>query len=94
MNETAKKIGAKNSNFVNPHGLHDDNHYTTAYDLALISSYAIKNDIFKKIVSTKTIKIPFTTREYDRILVNKNKMLKDFDDDTILKCMQIISNSH
>ncbi|MBO5068249.1 MAG: D-alanyl-D-alanine carboxypeptidase, partial [Clostridia bacterium] len=37
MNETAKKIGALNSNFVNPHGLHNDNHYTTAYDLALIS---------------------------------------------------------
>ena len=37
MNETAKKIGANNSNFVNPHGLHNKDHYTTAYDLALIS---------------------------------------------------------
>ncbi len=79
MNDTAKKIGAKNSNFTNPHGLHDDNHYTTAYDLAIISSYSIKNPIFKEIVSTKKIKIPHTNRDYDRILINKNKMLNEFD---------------
>ena len=47
MNDTAKRIGALNSNFVNPHGLHNENHYTTAYDLALISCYAIKNEDFK-----------------------------------------------
>ncbi len=85
MNETAIKIGALNSNFVNPHGLHDDNHYTTAYDLALISSYAIKNASFKDIVSTKSVKIPFSTRNYDRILINKNKMLKEFDGSTGIK---------
>ena len=62
MNKTAKKIGAINGNFVNPHGLHNDNHYTTAYDLALISCYAMKNNDFREIVSTKSIKIPFTTR--------------------------------
>ena len=48
MNKTAERIGAKNSHFVNPHGLHDDNHYTTAYDLALISCYAIQNKDFKE----------------------------------------------
>lgn len=79
MNETAKKIGASNSNFVNPHGLHNDNHYTTAYDLALISCYAMQNKTFREIVSTKVITIPFTTREYDRKLVNKNKMLNEFE---------------
>ncbi|MBQ6921726.1 MAG: D-alanyl-D-alanine carboxypeptidase, partial [Clostridia bacterium] len=46
MNETAKKIGALNSNFVNPHGLNNENHYTTAYDLALISCYAMQNADF------------------------------------------------
>ncbi len=85
MNNTAEKIGATNSNFVNPHGLHDDSHYTTAYDLALISCYAIKNPEFKEIVSTKIIKIPFTTREYDRVLINKNKMLKEFEGSTGIK---------
>ncbi|MBR2870510.1 MAG: D-alanyl-D-alanine carboxypeptidase [Clostridia bacterium] len=85
MNETAKKIGAKNSNFVNPHGLHDDNHYTTAYDLALISCYALKNDIFREIVSTRKIEIPWTTRNHNRVLINKNKMLKNYEGATGIK---------
>ena len=84
MNNKAKEIGANNSHFVNPHGLHDDNHYTTAYDLALISCYAMKNPIFKEIVSTKKTTIPFTTRNTNRVLINKNKMLSDFDGAVIL----------
>ncbi len=85
MNQTAQKIGARNSNFVNPHGLHDDNHYTTAYDLALISCYAMKNDDFREIVSTKNIKISHTKRDYDRFLKNKNKMLNEFNGATGIK---------
>ena len=85
MNNTANKIGTKNSNFVNPHGLHDDNHYTTAYDLALISCYAIKNPIFKEIVSTKKVTIPHTTRDCNRVLINKNKMLLSYDGCTGIK---------
>ncbi len=75
MNKKAKEIGANNTNFVNPHGLHNDNHYTTAYDLALICCYAMKNPEFKKIVSTKKITISNTTKDYKRVLVNKNKLL-------------------
>lgn len=85
MNQMAKKIGANDSNFVNPHGLHDDNHYTTAYDLALISCYAMKNDTFRKIVSAKSVKIPFTTQNTNRLLINKNKLLKNFDGATGIK---------
>lgn len=85
MNKTAIKIGATHSHFVNPHGLHDDNHYTTAHDLALISSYAIKNPIFKEIVSTKKVVIPFTTRNTKRVLINKNKMLNEFEGATGIK---------
>ena len=85
MNETAKKIGAVNSNFVNPHGLHDDNHYTTAYDLALISCYAMKNPVFREIVGTKSIDISFSTRNYKRHLINKNKMLSEFEGSTGIK---------
>ncbi len=85
MNDYAQKIGAKDSHFVNPHGLHDDNHYTTAYDLALISCYAIKNAQFKKIVSTKSIDISFSTRDYKRHLKNKNKMLFEFEGSTGIK---------
>ena len=79
MNDTAIKIGANNSNFTNPHGLHDDNHYTTAYDLALISRYAMKNQTFREIVSTKKIAISNSNHDYKRILINKNKMLSNFD---------------
>lgn len=79
MNQTAKSLGATNSNFVNPHGLHDDNHYTTAYDLALISCEAMKNSNFKEIVSTKSVDISFSTRGYKRHLINKNKMLNEFE---------------
>jgi D-alanyl-D-alanine carboxypeptidase (penicillin-binding protein 5/6) len=85
MNETARNCGATNSNFINPHGLHDDNHYTTAKDLALITSVAMKNQQFREIVSTKSVKIPFTTRDTYRYLVNKNKMLKDFEGSTGVK---------
>lgn len=52
MNERAKKIGTKNTNFVTPNGLDDPMHYTTAYDLAIIASEAIKNEEFKKIINT------------------------------------------
>lgn len=79
MNKTAKKIGAINSNFVNPHGLHDDNHYTTAYDLALISCYAMKNEKFREIVGKKSVIIPHTKREYSRKLINKNKLLAELN---------------
>lgn len=73
MNTVAKKCGAENSNFVNPHGLSDENHYTTAKDLVLITRYALQNEIFKKIVSTKKITID------GRTFVNKNKMLNNYD---------------
>ena len=53
MNTKAKELGLTNSNFVTPHGLDSDDHYTTAYELALLTDYALQNDIFRKIVSTK-----------------------------------------
>ena len=79
MNNLAIKVGAKNSNFVNPHGLHHPEHYTTAYDLALISAYAMKNPVFKEIVSTKVHKATWEGRDYPRIMKNKNKILSMFD---------------
>lgn len=79
MNETAVKAGAKDTNFVNPHGLHDDNHYTTAYDLAMITAYAMENETFKEIVATKVHKTPWKGHDYDRVIVNKNKILSTFE---------------
>ena len=63
MNERAKQAGALNSNFVNPHGLPDNNHYTTAYDLAMIAKECIKYDTFKEIFTAKTYSIPPTNKQ-------------------------------
>lgn len=72
MNQRAKEIGANNTNFVNPHGLSHSNHYTTAYDLALITRKALLNKNFKRIVSTKSWK---AQREGYNYFYNKNKTL-------------------
>ena len=74
MNETARKCGATESNFINPHGLDDEKHYSTALDMALITARAFENEIFKKIVGSKTYK--FQTKEGETVVfVNKNKLL-------------------
>lgn len=54
MNEKANALGMKNTNFENPHGLPNENHYSSAYDMALLTAYAMKNEMFKTIVSSKT----------------------------------------
>jgi len=75
MNKKAKFLGCKNTNFTNPHGLPDDNHYTCAYDLGLISCEAIKNPIVKEIVSAKNAEISNDGYNYPRYLKNKNKII-------------------
>lgn len=77
MNDRAAKIGALNTNFENPHGLDSDNHYTTAKDLALITAQALKNDTFRKICST--YKYSFNIGDKTRVLVNHNKLLKQYE---------------
>ena len=78
MNEKASEIGAKNTHFDNTHGLDSKTHYTTAYDLALITSYAMQNQTFRDIVSTKTYKITNEDGK-TRYLRNKNKLLFSMD---------------
>lgn len=63
MNERAAAAGAKNSNFVNAHGLHDDNHYTTAYDLAMIAKECVKYDTFNEIFTAKRFSIEPTNKQ-------------------------------
>lgn len=76
MNARAKELGCTNSNFVNPNGLPDPNHYTSAYDMALISRAAINNDIFRKITGTRTYIIPQTNiQEETRYLANHHKFI-------------------
>lgn len=76
MNRKAKEIGAMNTHFTNPHGLSDDNHYTTSYDLALITREALKNEEFKKIVKTKSW---LANREKNQHFYNKNKTLWQYE---------------
>ena len=85
MNKTAKLCNANNTHFTNPHGLHDDEHYTTAEDLAKITCYALKNQIFKKIVSTKKYIATELSKNENRVWLNKNKMLNSFDGATGVK---------
>lgn len=76
MNEKAKSLGALNSNFVNPHGLPDDNHYTSAYDMALITREAMKNETFRRITGTRTYQIPPTNKQKEtRYLRNHHKFI-------------------
>lgn len=76
MNEKARSLGALNSNFVNPHGLPDEDHYTTAYDMALITREAMKNETFRKITSTRTYQIPPTNKQTEiRYLRNHHKFI-------------------
>jgi D-alanyl-D-alanine carboxypeptidase (penicillin-binding protein 5/6) len=80
MNARARELGAVNTNFKNPHGLHHAEHYTTAYDLALIAAHALKNPIFQTVVSSEKYVIPDTGGGAGaRYLYNKNKMLKMYD---------------
>jgi len=76
MNDKAKSLGALNTNFTNPHGLPDDNHYTTPYDMALITREAMKNETFRKIFGTRTYQIPPTNiQEETRYLRNHHKFV-------------------
>lgn len=76
MNEKAIELGATNTNFVNPNGLHDDKHITTAHDLALFGQYAMENETFRKFVNTVTYTIPPTNKKSEaRYLKITNKLL-------------------
>ncbi len=76
MNEKAISLGTLNSNFVNPNGLNDKEHYTTAYDLSLIAYAAYHNEIIKSIVSKYTYSIPPTNKvDETRYLKSSNKFL-------------------
>ncbi len=77
MNEKAAELGCTDSNFVNPSGLNDPEHYTSAYDMALISQAAFQNEIFTEIDSTLYYDIPPTKRNPEGIRVYPgHKMLK------------------
>lgn len=78
MNHKAASLGCTGTHFVNPNGLHDEDHYTTAHDMALIAGAAYKNPEFRKICQTCTYTIPPTNRTAEtRWLWHQHKMLPD-----------------
>ena len=77
MNDKAKDLGLFCTNFTNPHGLDDKEHYTTARELAIITAEAMKNESFRKI--TSTYKKTFSTEDRTRTYVNHNKMLLNYE---------------
>ncbi|HYE08780.1 MAG TPA: D-alanyl-D-alanine carboxypeptidase family protein [Patescibacteria group bacterium] len=81
MNSKAKELGATNTNFVNPNGLHNDNHYTTARDMAMIAKYAMTMDMFRSVVKEVNYTIPKTNKQEERnYITNSNKLIwKTYD---------------
>ncbi|MCI8655208.1 MAG: D-alanyl-D-alanine carboxypeptidase [Clostridia bacterium] len=73
MNKKCNELNLKCTHFVTPHGLDNDDHYTTAYELAIIADYALKNDTFRNIVGTKTCSV--TINNYSKSLSNTNELL-------------------
>jgi len=73
MNAKAKKLGARDTHFANPHGLHDPEHYSTAYDLALIAREAMRNPAFREIVASSA----YVTEAGDASFGNRNKLLDE-----------------
>ncbi|GAB1476046.1 D-alanyl-D-alanine carboxypeptidase family protein [Bacillota bacterium] len=77
MNKKAQEMGALDTNFVNPNGLHDDTHLSTAYDLAMMAKYAMKNSAFRDFVSTYQYTMAATNLQETRYFYNTNRMLYD-----------------
>lgn len=77
MNQRAAELGATNSRFVNPNGLHDDNHYSTAADMALIFAAAMRDQTLRQITTTRIHRVTIGSGE-ERLLVNGNDLLLDY----------------
>ena len=85
MNERVKALGLENSHFVNPSGLQDENHYSSAYDLAMITREAFKNELFKEIVSAKTYQAEREGADSYKYFYNKNKTVFQYEGATGVK---------
>ena len=79
MNIKARELGCNGTHFVNPNGIHDERHYTTAYDMYLIANYAMKNETFRKLVTTKSYTLPATNlyTNNDRSFSTTNALIDD-----------------
>ena len=79
MNARAEEIGMTNSHFSTPSGLEGEGHYSTAYDMSLLTREALKNEDFREICGTKTACLRFGNPPYERYLSNTNKLLSMYE---------------
>ncbi|MBQ7118577.1 MAG: serine hydrolase [Oscillospiraceae bacterium] len=86
MNETAKRAGALNSNFINAHGYHAEEHLTTAYDMAMICRYALQNEDFARMFGEKTYTMPPNNKKDEsRYFINQHWMINgDYEYDGVI----------
>ena len=75
MNQKASELGCKNTHFTNPSGLHDSEHYSTAYDMALIARYCMKNETFRDVVSKTSCTVEATDKYEERYFKNTNDLI-------------------
>ena len=78
MNAKARELGMADTHFMNPHGLHDPEHYTTAYDIYLMASAAMDNETFRTIVRTPSYTLPATNLQPERTIYSSNGLLSSF----------------
>lgn len=83
MTRRAKEIGCVNTHFTNPHGLHDDKHYTCAYDMCLIGREAMKNSIFRQVTASKTYTVSATNMSQERTINNHHQMINGYRSNSI-----------
>lgn len=79
MNLKAKEIGMNNTNFVTPSGLDDESHYSTAYDMAKLASFAMNNPDFEKITSSKSMKVEYSNPKKTCEFRNSNRLLRSYE---------------
>lgn len=79
MNQKASELNLTDTHFTNPHGLNDEEHFTTAADLAKLAVYCMGNALFRQIVSTQRMTIPLHDQEGVRLLLNHNRLLRSYE---------------
>lgn len=77
MNRKAGELGCQGTHFANPHGLHNDDHYTTAYDISLFMTAALKYDLFREIIATASHTVPATNLSGERLYYNTNGLISN-----------------
>ena len=79
MNSRAEELGLSDTHFVTPSGLDADGHYTTARDLARLTAFAMRNEVFREVVACRSAEVEFGNPPYKRTLYNSNKMLRRYE---------------